>query len=180
MNYGWAPSANCPCVPLTNNELFNWLRYISRCLVKYFELLSGYDSYTVRSAFPDVRINTNVCHCSSANWDGMRGYFAFLPWQQSNFRSKNPSVIGYTTANINTIAIVYYIPFSKISCNRKDHPKYNHECAGTVDKKQATYCITGLVKLHLGVAQTRTKVFRWITGSWTAGKSNVIGRNIGG
>lgn len=88
---------------------------------------------------PKEEVSRRVWHYSSADWDGMRDYFASVPWGQRCFNSEDPSECATAIADEIGLGMEYYIPSSKIVSNGRSRPWFNRECALAVAAKKEAY-----------------------------------------
>lgn len=86
-----------------------------------------------------VQVKRRVWHYSSADWDGMREYFASIPWRQRCFEGKDPSASANAIAGEISLGMEYYIPSSEIASKGRGRSWFNRACAVAVGDKQAAY-----------------------------------------
>ncbi|RVE44225.1 hypothetical protein evm_011124 [Chilo suppressalis] len=84
-------------------------------------------------------VKRRIWHYGSADWDGMRDYFASVPWKQRCFSDRDLS--GSTVAITEEIimGMEYYIPHSDLISKGTRNLWYNHDCAEAASRKQAAY-----------------------------------------
>lgn len=88
---------------------------------------------------PPVVSKRQVWHYSSADWEGMRDYFASVPWGQRCFSGMNPTASATAVADEIVLGMDYYIPHSYLTSKGRRNQWFNRECANAVDNKQAAY-----------------------------------------
>lgn len=96
---------------------------------------------TVPCAAPPqpVEVTRRLWHYSSADWDGLREYFASVPWRQCCFGERDASESASAVADEISTGMEYYIPFTDIVSASKTGPWYNRECSAAVEQKQSAY-----------------------------------------
>lgn len=103
------------------------------------------DHFLVRATVPFVAptrpavVKRRLWHYSSADWDGMRDYFASIPWPKRFFENRTLAESASAVADEILLGMEYYIPFTDVTSNGKARPWFNRECAYAVEQKQSAY-----------------------------------------
>ncbi|XP_026320838.1 uncharacterized protein LOC113230944 [Hyposmocoma kahamanoa] len=88
---------------------------------------------------PSAVSKRRIWHHSSADWDGMRDYFASVPWGQRCFSGKDPTASAAAVADEIVLGMEYYIPNSYLIGKGRRNRWFNRECASAADKRQEAY-----------------------------------------
>ena len=98
-------------------------------------------STVVSQAASPGRVNTKrkLWHYVSADWDGLREYFASVPWGQRCFLSDDPSKCAAAIADEIVIGMEYYIPSSMAVSGGSSKPWYDKECSSALAAKNVAY-----------------------------------------
>ncbi|KAJ8736892.1 hypothetical protein PYW07_000163 [Mythimna separata] len=75
----------------------------------------------------------------SADWDGMRSFFACYPWQPTCFSSEDASSCADAVTDVLWQGMEYYIPFSDVSTSGEARPWFSAECGHANALKHAAY-----------------------------------------
>ncbi|CAH0397242.1 unnamed protein product [Chilo suppressalis] len=84
-------------------------------------------------------VKRRVWHYGSADWDGMRDYFASVPWKQRCFNEKDLSSSAVAITEEIVMGMEYYIPHSDLISKGTRNRWFNRDCADAVSRKQAAY-----------------------------------------
>lgn len=80
-----------------------------------------------------------VWHFGSADWDGLREFFASYPWRQLCFSSDDPSVCADTVADVLLQGMACFIPNSVVPVGGKARPWFDKSCAEDSKRKRESY-----------------------------------------
>lgn len=80
-----------------------------------------------------------IWHYGSADWDGMREYFASVPWKLRCFSDRDATASAAAIAEEVVLGMEYYIPFSDLVSKSRRNCWFNRDCANAVSQKQAAY-----------------------------------------
>ena len=104
------------------------------------------DHCLVRCTAPVVRPDRSratgsrrVWRYESADWDGMREFFASFPWKQFCFSSRNPDTCADCVTDVVHMGMELFIPNAKIPVGGRSRPWYNATCRATAHQKQSAY-----------------------------------------
>ncbi|RVE49051.1 hypothetical protein evm_006297 [Chilo suppressalis] len=75
----------------------------------------------------------------SADWDGMRSFFASYPWQSVCFSSGDPSTCAHAVTDVLRLGMEYFIPYSDVSLFGKARPWFGPQCARAEMLKHEAY-----------------------------------------
>lgn len=78
-------------------------------------------------------------HYGSADWDGMRDYFASIPWKQRCFSDHDTSASAAAITEEIILGMEYYIPHSDLISKGRRNLWFNRDCVDAVSHKQAAY-----------------------------------------
>ncbi|KAJ8716476.1 hypothetical protein PYW07_003103 [Mythimna separata] len=101
------------------------------CLVKSVSVYSPPD--------PSPRGTRRMWRYRSADWDGMRSFFACYPWQPTCFSSEDASSCADAVTDVLRQGMEYYIPFSDVSVSGGALPWFSAECGRANALKRAAY-----------------------------------------
>ncbi|KAJ8719079.1 hypothetical protein PYW07_016635 [Mythimna separata] len=101
------------------------------CLVKSVSVYSPPD--------PSPRGTRRVWRYKSADWDGLRSFFACYPWQPTCFSSEDASSCADAVADVLRRGMEYYIPFSDVKMSDQARPWFGAECDRADALKHAAY-----------------------------------------
>ncbi|XP_061724920.1 uncharacterized protein LOC133530879 [Cydia pomonella] len=75
----------------------------------------------------------------SADWDGMRSFFASYPWQPLCFSSGDPSACADAITDVLRQGMEFFIPFSDASTSSKAQPWFGAECRRAEARKHEAF-----------------------------------------
>ncbi|RVE51677.1 hypothetical protein evm_003649 [Chilo suppressalis] len=101
------------------------------CLVKSVSVYSPPD--------PSPRGTRRMWRYKSADWDGMRSFFASYPWQPVCFTSGDPSICADAVTDVLTLGMEYFIPYSDLPLSGKARPWFGPQCARAEAQKHEAY-----------------------------------------
>ncbi|KAJ8714624.1 hypothetical protein PYW07_002849 [Mythimna separata] len=101
------------------------------CLVKSVSVYSPPD--------PSPRGTRRIWRYKSADWDGLRSFFACYPWQPTCFSSDDASSCADAVADVLRQGMEYYIPFSDVTMSDQARPWFSTECDRADALKHAAY-----------------------------------------
>ncbi|XP_022838082.1 uncharacterized protein LOC111365117 [Spodoptera litura] len=101
------------------------------CLVKSVSTHSPPD--------PSPRGPRRMWRYKSADWDGMRSFFASYPWRPVCFSSDDPSACAEAVTGVLRQGMEYYIPFSDVASSGGTRPWFDADCGRAEAQKQAAY-----------------------------------------
>ncbi|XP_063545771.1 uncharacterized protein LOC134753763 [Cydia strobilella] len=97
---------------------------------------------TVPLAYPPrrrVACGRRVWHYRSADWDGMRSFFASYPWRQVCFTPDDPNVVADSVADVVLQGMELFIPSSVVPVGGKSQPWFGRFCKEASRRKQECY-----------------------------------------
>ena len=130
-------TANCLDLLLTTDpdrysvSISSPLGSSDHCLVKSVSVYSPPD--------PSPRGTRRVWRYRSADWDGMRSFFACYPWQPTCFSSSDASLCADAVTDVLRQGMEYYIPFSDVTMSGEARPWFGAECNRADALKHAAY-----------------------------------------
>lgn len=80
-----------------------------------------------------------VWHYKSADWDGLREFYASYPWKRICFSSDDPSYCADTIADTILQGMECFIPSSTVRIGGRSQPWYDASCARASSEKQESY-----------------------------------------
>lgn len=108
--------------------------------------LGSSDHCLIRSTVPLLRSSRlsfsgcrRVWHYRSADWDGMRSFFASYPWRQVCFTPDDPNAVADSVADVVLQGMELFIPSSVVPIGGKSQPWFGHSCKVAIRQKQASY-----------------------------------------
>ncbi|CAH0404519.1 unnamed protein product [Chilo suppressalis] len=88
-------------------------------------------------------VKRRVWHYGSADWDGMRDYFASVPWKQRCFNEKDLSSSAVAITEEIVMGMEYYIPHSDLISKGTRNRWFNRDCADAVSPDAQRVARTG-------------------------------------
>ena len=107
--------------------------------------LGSSDHRLIRSSVPRLPRQTQVeaqrrlWHYRSADWDGMREFFACFPWSRICFSSDDVSECADQVADIVRLGMEVYIPSSVGRVGGRHKPWFNLDCDAAIAVKRTAY-----------------------------------------
>lgn len=75
----------------------------------------------------------------SADWDGLREYYASYPWRQLCFTSEDPDTCAAAVSETILAGMEYFIPNSLVAAGTRKRPWFNRPCKEAKRLKQAAF-----------------------------------------
>ncbi|CAG4949277.1 unnamed protein product [Colias eurytheme] len=108
--------------------------------------LGSSDHCLVQSTVPIIRQTRprpagyrRVWHYRSADWDGMRTFFASYPWRQICFTSEDSDACADSVADVVAQGMELYIPYSVVPIGGKSQPWFGQSCKAASRLKQGCF-----------------------------------------
>ncbi|XP_013143050.1 PREDICTED: uncharacterized protein LOC106106938 [Papilio polytes] len=80
-----------------------------------------------------------VWHYRSADWDGMRTFFASYPWGQVCFNLDGPDAVADSIADVVLQGMELFVPSSVVPIGGKTRPWFGHSCKSALRYKRECY-----------------------------------------
>ncbi|CAK1584849.1 unnamed protein product [Parnassius mnemosyne] len=108
--------------------------------------LGSSDHCLIRSTVPltlQSQLRSTACrrvwHYRSADWDGMRSFFASYPWGRVCFSPEDPSVVADSVADVVLQGMELFIPSSVVPIGGRSQPWFGRSCKIASRYKQECY-----------------------------------------
>ncbi|CAH2084689.1 unnamed protein product [Euphydryas editha] len=108
--------------------------------------LGSSDHCLIRTLAPCTRADPprptslrRIWQYKSADWDGLREYYASYPWRQLCFTSEDPDTCAAAVSETILAGMEYFIPNSLVAAGTRKRPWFNRPCKEAKRIKQATF-----------------------------------------
>ncbi|XP_045500068.1 uncharacterized protein LOC123697570 [Colias croceus] len=102
------------------------------CLIRSMVPLMGSKQQT-----PAAR--RRVWHYKSADWDGMRGFFASYPWGPVCFSSEDPNACAESITDVVLQGMELFVPYSVVPVGGRSKPWFGRSCNMASRQKQELF-----------------------------------------
>ena len=117
--------------------------------------LGSSDHCLVRTQVPCTHYNPprsggwrRVWHYKSADWDGLREFYASYPWRQLCFATADPSICAASVAETILVGMECYIPHPLVAAGGRRRPWFDKSCKAARLEKQAAYEAWTMARLN--------------------------------
>lgn len=90
-------------------------------------------------SFTRIRRTRRVWHYKSADWDGMRSFFASYPWGNVIFASGDPSIVAASITDVVVQGMELFVPSSVVPVGGKCRPWFGASSKQASKKKHEAY-----------------------------------------
>ncbi|CAF4937092.1 unnamed protein product [Pieris macdunnoughi] len=108
--------------------------------------LGSSDHCVVRSTVPSTRLSRprfmgcrRIWHYKSADWDGMRSFFASYPWGPMCFSPEAPDSVAASVAEVVLQGMELFILFSAVPIGGKSQPWFKRSCKAASRRKRECF-----------------------------------------